>query len=179
MKEVITRYRKTIIYDLVFLIAGFTCTYIYNRYANSSLPNSVVFPISWVGAIAVAIIVIYLFPVKNIIDLQIYENKIAIIPFLLIEIIMQVNIFLNNLFGFNNSYRGDVNIIYFLIIQVGLSLTIFICYFFKIRLKDFHWNLSMKSIALVFLVYLIYEFVSCVIGIPKEFIGIILVLIPS
>lgn len=162
---------KNLAYDLVFIIVGFICLHFFNEY--SSNPNGPGFPNVMLAAVTTAIIIIYLFPIRFKEDKPIYENKKAIIVFLILEAFLQILIFtLNTVLGLNNSTSQSVNGIYYLLIYVGLSLTLFICYFFNIKFKDFNWNISAKSIILVITVYLGYQLCFSFIDISRGTIQI-------
>lgn len=164
---------KTLVCDFVFIIIGYVCLLIYNKYSYNG--NGILFPILMSGAVTTAIIIIYLYPmrVKDENHKHIYDNKKALILFFIIEALHQITIFtLNRIFGLNNSTAQNFNKMYFLLIELGISLTIFICYFFKIRLKKFNWNLSIKSFTLVVIVYVVYKLFLNFYGISKGIIYI-------
>lgn len=146
---------KPIGYDFLFITMGYICLYFYSKYASSDF-NPI--PISL--AIVVAISLIYIIPIDNNKNEYIYKNKNALYPFIIVYSIMLFSIFiLNKLFNLNNSTAMNFNSDYLLIIQLFISMSIFICYFFKISIIDFNWHISRKSFALVIIVFIVYRFI--------------------
>ncbi|MDF2880491.1 MAG: hypothetical protein K0R54_1048 [Clostridiaceae bacterium] len=171
MKNSIKLNYKSLIQDFIFMAAAYTCLYIYNIYNKNYLyyKNAPVMT----AAVTAAIIIIYVFPLSNNEDKHIYENKKALIPYVIIHATLLILILtLNNLFGLNNSTAQNFNKAYFLLIELCITLTIFICYFFKIKLNNFCWKMPGKSLALVILVYIIYELILNFMGIYKGIIHV-------
>ncbi|AKA70405.1 CPBP family intramembrane glutamic endopeptidase [Clostridium scatologenes] len=146
---------KPIGYDFVFITMGYICLYFYSKYASSNFN-----PIPISAAILVAITLIYIIPIGNNKNNYVYQNKNALYPFIMVYIVLLSSIFiLNKLFSLNNSTVRNFNPVYLLIIQLVISASIFICYFFKIRITDFNWHISRKSFAFVIIVFIVYRFI--------------------
>lgn len=174
MKYVSKRNLRTLTLDLACVIIGFTCLYFYNKYNfNPYFKNEIFFPLLMSGATVAAIVFIYLFPLKINEDKNIYVNKKAILPFCVVEILFLICVFIfDSIFKINNYTVGNFNKLYILLFQLGVSLTIFICYFFKISLKNFNWNISFKSIILVIVSYIVYKLFPNLISISQGMVQI-------
>lgn len=146
---------KILILDILFIAIGQTCLMFYYKYTHSVYLFRD-FLISFLFS-AAAIIVIYFYPIKIEKNKHIYKNKKALIPYIIIAVILQILIFiLNKLFGLNSStaiFFNNRMYIYFM--QLGVTATLLICYFFKIKFKKFNWGISFNSIVLVIIVYII------------------------
>jgi membrane protease YdiL (CAAX protease family) len=153
---------KTLIYDFIFIAAGCICLYLYSMYSHHEwgIWDIILMAVAYV----VLVVIIYLYPVRVKEDKHIYENKKAIIPFLIIFSIVLITIFtLNKAFGLNNSTLGN-HIGYYLLVVLGFSSALFISYFFKVRLYEFNWDMPFRSFILVILLYAIFRLITNFIG---------------
>lgn len=163
---------STLVWDLGFLIVGFLCLYFYSRYnINFDYKSPLTYPLLMTGAIAVTIGIVYLFPIRGDERRTIYVNKRALILFAIIEAIMLISIFImDNMFQINNSTLRNSFNPYTLFVILGLMLSIFICYFFKISLADFQWDLAFKPFLLVIILSVAFK---VVISIPEITAGMV------
>ena len=159
MEKIFKEKYKTIITDVLFLIGGGICLLVRYKIDSATFKNSAIIPFHIISMI----IVIYIFPLKINDNKKIYENKGALISALIIIAIGKISFYiLNYVYGLNN---GTVNhstkfILFVLLLQLGVTLTLFISYFLKIKFTEFNWNISIKSFVLVLLAFIIYLVVS-------------------
>lgn len=139
----------TLLYDLLFIMAGCICLILYKKSLCSI--NMVYNPILYSISIAALIILITFYPIK--VENQIYKNKKTIFVFIFIAVILQTII---KLLGINYTTQNNSNRMYVLLIQLCLPLAIFICYFFKVKLKSFNWGLTFSSFTLVIIAFIAY-----------------------
>lgn len=164
---------STLMWDLGFLTVGFLCLYFNSRInINSDYKSALTYPLLMTGAIAVAIAVVYLFPIDADDEkISIYMNKRALILFAILESIMLISIFImDSMFQINNSTLRNSFNPYLLFVILGLMLSIFICYFFKISLADFLWDLTFKPFLLVIILSVAFK---VVISIPEIISGMV------
>ncbi|EQB87988.1 membrane protease YdiL (CAAX protease family) [Clostridium punense] len=161
---------STLMWDLGFLTVGFLCLYFYSRYnINSYYKSPLTYPLLMTGAIAVTIGIVYLFPIRGDERRTIYVNKRALILFGILELIFLICVvIMTNIFKINNYTRSEVNVLHFSIAALVLTLSIFICYFFKIRISDYNWNLTLKSIIFVIILYVTFKIVTNIVGITNK-----------
>jgi len=152
---------KTITFDFTFIITGFICLYLKNKYnTNPYFNNGFMYPLLNSFAIAVGILIIKLFPLRLKEDKSIYVNKNGIYLSFILVSILQGSIYITNyLFKLNEATLGNFYIIYALLMAIGLTITIFISYFFKFRLRDFNWNISLKALGMIVVTFLAYIFI--------------------
>lgn len=165
---------KTVTFDFTFIITGFICLYLKNKYnTNPYFNNGFLYPLLKSFAISVGILIIKLFPLRLNEDKSIYVNKNGIYLSLLLVSILQVSIYITSyLFKLNEATLGNFYIIYALLMAIGLTLTIFISYFFKIRLKDLNWNISLKAFIMIFVTFIAYKFILNIVDITKGMVTI-------
>lgn len=152
---------KTLILDFLFITIGCICLFFYDNYNGAPLHSALLFV-----CFAALIIIIYLYPLKVKEDKHIYENKKALIVFFIIEVFMLIMAYiLSNKLNLNNSTTSYFNGTYIWLLQIGITSTLLISYLFKIKLKKFNWNISLKSFILVILVYIVYKLIYNIYGI--------------
>jgi hypothetical protein len=150
------------IFDIFFIVIGCICLLLYDQYDYYYYIRPLG-PVWLSVSIAASIIIIYLYPMKVKEDKHIYKNKKCIIPFLIIIVFDQIMIYtLNKVWGINNYTTASFNRSYILLLQLAISSTLFIIYFFKIKFKDFNWDISLKSFILVILVYITFKLISSI-----------------
>ena len=148
---------KTIITDVLFIAIGTACLMFRNKLLNAPLMLTKPFSMAVVAMLAM----IYLFPLGIHENKKVYENKLALISAFIIIAIGQINIYImNHFFGINNSGIGAFSTNFILFLQLSITLTLFISYFFKVRFTKFNWNISIKSFLLVIIVYTLYRVVG-------------------
>lgn len=154
MKSSIKLNSKTLFYDLAFMLIAYVCLYNYFKSLNI---------FKWAPALPIAmlfinIIIIYFFPVNVTRTKEVYSNKKALVPFFIIYIIADlITIGLNKAFTLNNnSTINEFNILFIYCIKITLTLTLFIIYLFKIRLRDFNWKVSISSLILIIVAFIVY-----------------------
>ena len=150
MEHSIRKNLITLLYDLLFIMAGCICLILYEKSLCSI--NMVYNPILYSISIAALIILITFYPIK--VKNQIYKNKKTIFVFIIIEVILLTII---KLLGINYTTQNNSNRMYVLLIQLSLPLTIFICYFFKVELINFNWGLTFNSFTLVIIAFIVYK----------------------
>jgi len=171
MRGIFQKKLKIILFDLVFVAIGYICLFNYNKYSPN--PIGRLYPILISVAIAVMIVITYFFSNSKSKDRCIYENKRALFLFLILWALLLILIFtLSTVFKIDNSNSSNANKIYLLLIKLGISLTLLICYFFKISLKEFNWNISIKSFAFIIILYIAYKFILNLNGILEGAIHI-------
>lgn len=160
---------STLMWDLGFLTVGFLCLYFYRmNNINSDYKSALTYSLLITSAIAVTIGIVYLFPIRADERRTIYVNKKALILFGILEFIFLICVLImTNMLKINNYTANKVSILYFFIAALVLTLSIFICYFFRIRIRDFNWNLTPKSIIFVIILYATFKIITNIVGISN------------
>ena len=144
--KIIKPLNKIVVYEILFVIICFVSLYTYFDY---TLEQPGLLTLSVI--LMIALITIFSEQLKN--DKEIYENKKAIILFIIIYTIMIIIVIsFNKFFNLNNNTINQSKLIYILLLQAVLISTIFLSYILGISLKNYNWNISFKWIGIIFLI---------------------------
>lgn len=153
MEHTLNKRCKSLIWDIFFVTIGYICLLCYDKYKRIPSIYDLLFSLS----IVISIFIISFYPIRVNEDKRIYENKKALIPYIIITAILQILIYtFNKEFGINNSSGFLVNRNYVYLLKLGITATLFISYLFKIKFKNFNWDISFKFLILVIILYLVH-----------------------
>ena len=157
--------RKPITYERTFILICLGSLYIYCNYTLER-------PILLTLSVIVMLVLINVFSKDLVADKKIYENKKSLALFSIIYVfIAVVSILFNKILHLNNYTINNINLIYVFILQAVLISTIFLCYLFGIRLGYYNWNITLKQIGIIVLIYITNRLILNLITIDdKDFV---------
>lgn len=156
MGRMIYQKYRSLINDIAVAALCFLSLFMYCYLDSSDLAYSLLYSATLTGFSPIVFLIIHFVPVKGKDDIRIYENKAAIFPFIIIQLILIMLVFLSRRYlGIYNGSSQKIILFITILLKVFLVSILCISYLFKIRFKHFHWNIKINEILLIMVIYIL------------------------
>lgn len=133
----------------------YLCLYLYCSLKGTTNYYALIYPILIIGYCPFAFLLIHFAPNGCKESTHVYENKLALIPYLVIQIFTIILIYLSHRYlNTNTEIAQKTSSMILLLLKILLSSTILVCYLFKIKFSFFRWNIRYQDILLILIIFL-------------------------